>query len=318
MTQAGWDCRLAIRDGSTSTVPALEEAGLEMIDLTGPASAEPQFLSEAVPDGVDLLIVDHYGRDRAYEEGCRGWARHIAVIDDFPHRPHDCDLLIDPTLDRQSAAYRDLVPGGCRVLTGVDYAILRPEFHHARLDKLRRRDVHRPLERILVSFGMADPDNLAGRALGAMSESGITAAVDVVLGSNAPHRTEVEAAHHALPGGGSLRGYVENMASLMAQADLAIGGAGSSAWERCCLGLPTLLVVLADNQCDIATGLERRGAAESLGRPEDGAFDRLAERIATLAREPDERARMSAAAAEVCDGKGSQRLIEAFAALSHG
>ena len=318
LVQAGWHCRLAIRGGTAATVPSLNGADLELVNLTGPVSAETSALSAAAPEGVDLLIVDHYRRDHDFERNCRGWARLIAVIDDQPIRTHDCDLLIDPTLGREAGDYKPLVPGGARILVGSEYAILRPSFAEARPKALDRRRTAQPLHRILVSFGMADPDNLAGRALGAIAKSGISAAVDVVLGSGAPHRAKVETAHRALPTGGNIHSYVEDMASLVAQADLAIGAAGSSAWERCCLGLPTLMLVLADNQRDIAIGLERRGAAENLGAPEAGAFDRLAGRIAALAEEPDQRARMSEAAANICDGKGSQRLIEAFAALDHG
>ena len=48
---------------------------------------------------------------------------------------------------------------------------------------------------------------------------------------------------------------VSDMASLMADTDLAIGAAGSTSWERCCLGLPVLMVVLAENQREAAASL---------------------------------------------------------------
>lgn len=317
MTSAGWDCRLAVSRTTTATIPALADADMPLIPLPDSGFAEPCTLTAAAPDGVDLLILDHYQCGRSYEERCRGWARHIAVIDDLPSRQHDCDILTDPTLGRETVAYRPLVPSRARILVGSKFAILRPAFAEARQAALERRQRLGPVERILVSFGMADPDNLAGRALIAIAESGIKAAVDVVLGASAPHRAKVEAAHRALPGGGAIHAYVEDMAGLMAQADLAIGAAGSSTWERCCLGLPTFMFVLADNQRDIALALERHGAAENLGTPEDSAFERLANRIAALARQADARARMSHAAAAICDGKGAQRLIETFVALAH-
>lgn len=317
MAQEGWDCRFAYREGTAETVPTLAAIGQPAIRLTGPESAEPAALSAALPEGVTLLVVDHYERGRAYERACRGWAQHIAALDDRPTRPHDCDILIDPTLGREAADYRSLVPAGCTLLTGTDYAILRPAFARARKRALERRGTPKPVQRILVSFGMADPENLSGLALAAIAESGLHAAVDVVLGAEALHRAAIEAAHRALPGGGAVHAYVEDMAALMLEADFAIGAAGSSAWERCCLGLPTLHFVLADNQHDIALGLEQRGAAENLGPPDGGAADRLAARIAALGRQPEALAQMGRAAAAVCDGQGSGRLIEAFAALSN-
>ena len=266
--------------------------------------------------GVDLIVVDHYERGQAFEAACRGWARRVAVIEDCPNRPHDCDILIDQTFARERATYAPLVPADCQILAGSNYAMLRGEFADARSAALERRRRGGPLARVLVSFGMADPDNLSGMALGAIAESGIDAAVDVVLGADAPHRAAVEKAHGALPGGGKVHAFVEDMATLMFGADLAIGGAGSTAWERCCLGLPTLMFVLADNQLDIAASLSGRGAAENLGAPDGAGAARLATRLRALAARPDRLVEMSEVAASVCDGLGAERVARAFVAMA--
>jgi spore coat polysaccharide biosynthesis predicted glycosyltransferase SpsG len=200
-------------------------------------------------------------------------------------------------------------------MAGSDYALLRGEFARMRPTALSRRSGG-PLKRLLVSFGMADPENWAGMALSAIAESGIHAAVDVVLGTDAPHRAAVEKVHAALPGGGAVHAFVDDMAELMARADLAVGGAGTTAWERCCLGLPTLMFVLADNQEDIAASLAVRGAAEVLGLPDGGAVARLLSRLRALANNPAPLATMSEAAASVCDGLGAERVAQAFAALA--
>ena len=50
------------------------------------------------------------------------------------------------------------------------------------------------------------------------------------------------------------------MAELMSQSDFAIGASGSSAWERCVLGVPSISYVVADNQINIANKLQKIGA----------------------------------------------------------
>jgi len=56
-----------------------------------------------------------------------------------------------------------------------------------------------------------------------------------------------------------------SLAPLMVHADLAIGAAGATSWERCCLGLPALVITLAENQKPIAAELNRRGLLRWLG-----------------------------------------------------
>jgi UDP-2,4-diacetamido-2,4,6-trideoxy-beta-L-altropyranose hydrolase len=316
MKRAGWDCRLAWRDPTLATVPAMATAGFPALRLDGPETDEFARMTSALPDGIDLLIIDHYERGKAFESACRGWARRIAVIEDRPNRPHDCDILIDQTFARERAVYTPMVPAGCKILAGSDYAILRGEFARARPAALERRRRVGPLGRVLVSFGMADPENLSGMALGAIAASGIEVAVDVVLGTDAPHRAAVAKTHDDLPGGGTVYAFVEDMAALMVEANLAIGGAGGTSWERCCLGLPTLMFVLADNQEDIAASLAARGAAELLGTPDGAAAARLAARLRALAVDPDQLADMGEAAASVCDGLGAERVAEAVAAMA--
>ncbi len=316
MTSQGWDCRFAWRDQTLKTVPALAAQDANAIHLDGPITDEVSQMKAAMPAGTDVLIVDHYGRDDRFEASCRGWAEHIAVIEDLPNRSHDCDVLVDPTFGRVSVEYDNLVPDRCRRLTGSDYAVLRQEFVSRRDEALGHRSEGRGLSKVLITFGMADPDNLSAMALRGIAESEIDVEVDVVLGADAPHRPSVEEAHAALPGRGNIYAFVDNMADLMLDADVAIGGAGSTAWERCCLGLPTLMFVLADNQQDIAQGLDGRGAALNLGRPDRGAHVRLADRLRALHAAPDLLTDMSHAAASICDGQGSARVTRSLIEMS--
>lgn len=212
---------------------------------------------------ADWLVVDHYALDWRWESAMRRHAAHIMAIDDVADRRHECDLLLDQNfycdMERR---YDGLVPDACTRLLGPGYALLRPEFEVAARD-LRRDDG--PVRRILLFMGGMDQDNATSIALRGLQDAardGI--AIDVVLGASAPHREQVRALCDSMPDV-RLHVQVNNMAELMASADLAIGACGSATWERCFLGLPTIAIVLADNQRKSAADLAEAGYIVNLG-----------------------------------------------------
>jgi UDP-2,4-diacetamido-2,4,6-trideoxy-beta-L-altropyranose hydrolase len=303
----GWTCAFATVFGTPETVPTLAASGHCVSVLVRDS---PDALRREWPEGVDLLVVDHYGRDAAYERACRPWARRILVIDDLADRPHDADLLLDQTFGRDPADYRALVPVGCRLLAGSDHALLRPAFARARPAALDRRAAGGGVARLLVALGMGDPDDATGVVLDGIARAGLDVAVDVVLGGRAPHLEAVRRRAAALPRPGRVLCDVADMAGLMAAADLAVGAGGTTSWERGCLGLPTLILNTADNQEKIARELAAAGAVLLLGRHPGVAPDAVADALAGLAADPERRRAMSRAAAALCDGLGVERALK--------
>jgi UDP-2,4-diacetamido-2,4,6-trideoxy-beta-L-altropyranose hydrolase len=262
----------------------------------------------------DLLVVDHYALDARWEAKMRPCVSRLVVIDDLANRAHDCDVLIDQNLGRDSWDYRDRVPSGCRLLTGPNYALLRPEFPDLRAASLTRRNAA-GLKRILISMGGVDLHNATGRILEVLAELSFMSGLEVcvVMGRSAPWLSEIQAQVARLPFRAEVRVDIRDMAQEMCAADLSIGAAGGTAWERCCLGLPAILVVLADNQRPGAAALERAGAAFVIKAP-DEIGDSLPEYLARLAM-PDNLLQMQAAAARITDGQGVGRVIETLETL---
>lgn len=212
-------------------------------------------------DRPDWLIVDHYGLDEEWETLLRPYISKIMVIDDLADRRHDCDLLLDQNFftDGQKR-YDDLVPPSCTKLLGPKYALLRREFREVRKN-LRERTGE--VERVLVFMGGSDPDNVTGKAIEALSDPGLLhLQVDVVIGAQNPKRETVEKLVKDRPGT-TLHVQTSNMAELMCKADLAIGAGGSATWERCCMGLPTIIIPIANNQIPIAKGVQEAGCGIS-------------------------------------------------------
>jgi UDP-2,4-diacetamido-2,4,6-trideoxy-beta-L-altropyranose hydrolase len=212
---------------------------------------------------LDWLVVDHYAIGRCWEQTLRASAKRIMVIDDLADRPHDCDLLLDQNLGRSEQDYGGLLNPSTTMLIGAQYALLRPEFAALRPQSLARRAQNPQIKHLLITMGGVDNDNMTGEVVDAIKACPLPPdlRITVVMGLHAPWLTQVQAQVTNMPWPTKVLVGVNNMAQLMADSDLAIGAAGSTSWERCCLGLPTIQVALAENQIPIAMALHAAGAA---------------------------------------------------------
>ena len=257
----------------------------------------------------DWLIVDHYALDIEWEASMRAHAEHIMVIDDLADRAHDCDVLLDQNLHRadMEGRYEKLVPPSCKKLLGPKYALLRPEFKEAR-GNLKVRDGS--VKRIFVFFGGSDPTNETGKALRAIQQLASTdIAIDVVVGATNPHQDAITSLCAALPEAKPYR-EINNIAELMAKADLAIGAGGGALWERCCLGLPTVVMSVANNQQSGCEAVARSAAILYLGKAESVGIELLEGALRVALSSPELLASMSAVGTSLVDGQGGSRVTK--------
>jgi spore coat polysaccharide biosynthesis predicted glycosyltransferase SpsG len=169
-----------------------------------------------------------------------------------------------------------------------------------------KRRAQPKLKHLLVTLGGVDKDNITAKVLTALRTSSLPAncEITVVMGSTAPWLADVQEQAQNMPWSTKVCVGVSNMAQLMANSDFAIGAAGATAWERCCLGLPSCMVVLAENQSRIARGLADVGAAILLdGKDLLGCSELLA---SVLNQFPS----ITRSAAAITDGLGVERVIE--------
>ena len=258
---------------------------------------------------TDWLIVDHYALDARWERALAPHYRQLMVIDDLADRSHACDLLLDQTFGRNAADYRPLVPAQCRLLCGSKYALLRPEFAALRPYSLQRR-AQPQLRRLLITMGGVDKDNVTSKILIALRASQLPpdCQITVVMGLTAPWLAQVQQLAQDLPWTTQVLVGVSDMAQRMADSDLAIGAAGATSWERCCLGLPTIMLVLANNQQQVAQALEQGEAARVIRHTRDIA-SYLLRTLRELLEQPAALQKMSRFAAKIVDGHGIANII---------
>lgn len=261
----------------------------------------------------EWLIVDHYALDSGWETAMQSVFERLMVIDDLADRPHVCEVLLDQNLGRERADYRTRVGPDCTLLLGPEFALLRPEFAEWRVQSLRRRAASTGLKTLLITMGGVDQHNVTSQILTALKGCALPEElqIQVIMGPHAPWLAEVESEANSMPWPTQVLVGVSNMAELMTKADLAIGAAGSTSWERCCLGLPTLALVLADNQLEAAQHLEKAGAIVLLGNTEANDWQlRLTEIVATLAAKT--LTVLSQNARAIADGGGAAKCLNAL------
>lgn len=261
----------------------------------------------ALAEDTGWLVMDHYGLDASWQARVRAGARRIFALEDLPGRTHDCDVLLDQNaLEEGEGGYGPRAPGA-RLLLGPRHALLSAEYARCR-ESMPPRAAGPGTA--LVFFGGTDPADLTGRALEALCDPALAALpVDIVLGPNYPFAARLEPAARARPGTRVL-GPQPHLAGLMAASGLAIGGGGVTAWERMCLGLPAVVVSLAENQRPSSEALAARGLIAYAGHFDTVTPRALARCIARTMADAELLRSMSVRGMQLVDGLGAWRAAE--------
>jgi len=266
-----------------------------------------------VDKSFDWVVVDHYSLGFDWECAIRRIASKVMVIDDLVTRNHDCDLLLNQNYGQTTFSYKNRVASSTRLLIGPHFALLRPEFANLREATLSSKTkLDDPI--LLISLGGVDKDNFTQKVLCALAKARLPSNVliVVVLGPDSPHIDSVRAEADKLQWKTKILVNVTDMARLMTEASWAIGAAGSSTWERCCLGLPTLTLVIAENQLPSAHALAESGYTIYLDPliPINTSIPQGIEKLISHAK------LLSIRCAELTDGRGVERVFNAMRRLS--
>lgn len=262
-------------------------------------------------ENIDWCVVDHYEIDEKWQKEIAGYAKKIFVIDDIPDRFFSCDILLDQTYGRKISDYKDHVPGDCNLLIGSVFALLRPEFRELRSAAKKKRHSN-DVKNILITMGGTDVSNYTSIALEVLNKLNWQEkpSVDIVLNSAAPGIKEVEKQILDTAMEVNLHLDADNMAEMMLNADLAIGAGGSTSWERCCLGLPSIVVITAENQRDIVLNLEKAGAVLRAQEEKTEFKKELKKQIKEILEHREIPGNLSVRAFQICDGSGVNKCAD--------
>lgn len=258
----------------------------------------------------DWLVLDHYAFDERWQNVVVSEGVRLMVIDDLADRTHNCDFLLDQNIGHSASKYEELLPDRCVQYFGPRYALLRSEFPAARAKSLANRE-GRGLQNILITMGGVDSIGATYLVLAALRECALRLdlVITVVMGQNAPNKNRVRALARDMPWQTDVVVDVKDMAARMSTADLAISAGGSTTWERCCLGLPSIIVETAWNQAGIARRMAAEGAAIDPGPLQSVDFAAKLQAALIEASEGGRLSALSSNAASLCDGYGAERIV---------
>lgn len=316
LRRRGWRTALATRSLPERLASAVDRVHDTVIEL--PATLD--FNDEVAywrehEDGMDVVVIDHYSIPATWEVQAAEAGARVMVIDDIAAGFHAADVLLNQNLGFDPVDYDGLIRPTATLLLGPRYALLRPEFAKARAN-VRREAVR--LARVLVFMSGADAHNLTSTVVAALLPLK-ELAVDVVCGPAYPGLADLQA---VVAGREKVTVHVdvspERMAVLMRAAHVAIGAASSASWERACVGLPTITIVLAENQDRVADALAREGAAINLGWHHGVTVEQITEAVRELQTSPERLVQMSSRALALTDGQGAMRVADTVDGLRGG
>ena len=258
--------------------------------------------------GTDIpnwLVVDHYGIDHRWHELIRPHCKNILVIDDLADRKHDCDLLLDQNLVMNYLnRYENLVASLVPKLLGPKFALLQEEYSEF---KNRVPIRSNEIKTILVYFGGSDLHSLTESVVDTLMEI-LNDTVKVHVVSNNPSTSLINKVGRS--SNFNLHSNLPSLAALMLKADLAIGASGTTTWERCFMGLPSIVVTTADNQVGIAKEMHAQGLIYWLGHVKDMCKEDLSNKIREILLDYKIISASSKKCMNLLDGLGANRVAQ--------
>ena len=304
---AGGRAIFAMAQATPAVEGRLRNEGFEVARVSaqvGSATDAEETADLAQQRGASWVVVDGYEFGAEYQASLKNRGLKVLFIDDNGHAAYySADLVLNQNAHTSEDLYRSRELS-TKLLLGPRFALLRREFTAWRGWK---REIPVVARKVLVTMGGSDPDNVTQRVIETiLSERDFD--MTIAVGGSNPHLAKLR----ELAGGCSAVRLVENasnMPELIANADVAVAGAGITSWEMCFLGLPALLIVLADNQQGIANELGKQGIVVNLGRASDLTASTFAAQLRRIADSPAARQEMSERGRALVDGRGAERVV---------
>lgn len=302
LVRTGFTVAVATRNPTDHTKKAVVREGLELLVVEG----EELIGARRAAEGATLVVVDGYGFGADLHAALREPGRVVAVIDDTASAPVDGDVVLNGNFFAESLRY----DGVATTLLGPTYALVRDEFREAR--EAREARSGDGTRRVLVSMGGADPACATEAFIDATSELAPSELRIVVGGANP--RVEAIRAAAARIAGHRVEVLVDvaRMSEPMLWCDVAVVAAGSTCLELACLGVPAVVVAVADNQDPVAGEVARRGLMRSVGRFGASSGHDLTREVESLLADGSVRRRMVSDQRATIDGTGAERAAAAL------
>ena len=314
LSYRGFRTIFCTKDFDSGLIMKIKSEGFDLSVIPANLSLEEDrkhFTSIAKRNNADIAITDNYYFTNGYLKHLKDNFKVVVSIDDVADTFFYSDILINQNINAIPEKYNGKTENGTKLLLGPAYALLRPEFKKYH-DKSREFD---SVKNILVTLGGSDQENQTLKALRALEKIEGDLSITIVLGVSNRNKEGIRKYVNKIKKDIKLLENVSNMAELMCEADIAIGAGGSTSWEFCCIGVPIIIIFLAENQKSIAEGLCVRGISVNLGNYRYVSENDIKTAVEELINNPYKRKVMSQKGKEIVDGKGAERVTEEIISL---
>lgn len=296
----------------------LQSEGLEVIHLSAwPGTPEDAIQTADLARRMDAswIVVDGYHFNSSYQRQIKEVGHRLLAIDDMAHLDHYyADIVLNQNINAEWLQY--FCEPYSRLLLGTRYVLLRSEF----LDwRGWQREIPKVAYKVLVTLGGSDLDNVTLKVIRALNKVNIRGLeVKLIVGASNPHLESLKNAILSAPCSMHILKNVENIADLMAWADIAVSAGGITCWELVFMGMPSVLVAIAKNQAFNTSELQAIRAALTSTNANGTPMDDFVRLIGSLILDPELRREMSGKARSLVDGMGAKRVVEAIETLDNG
>ncbi len=293
--------------------PWLESEGFGAFYLSvepGGTDDRKQTKAIAKNESADWVVLDGYYFGHDFQNDIKSTGSSVLFIDDYGHADHySADIILNQNIYADQDLYKNR-DSHVQLLLGTHYVLLRTEFLN--WDKYKR-EIPNVADKILVTLGGSDINNCTGKVIEALGNvMGSEMEAQVLVGPSNANYTKLRSQIEGLSSLISLETHVTNMPEKMAWADMIISGSGTTTWELSFMGLAGLVIIMADNQIDIAKEVDRVGLAVNLGWANDLSPKAIGENLKELIRDPNKRSEMSSIGRQLVDGLGARRVVVAM------
>jgi UDP-2,4-diacetamido-2,4,6-trideoxy-beta-L-altropyranose hydrolase len=288
----------------------LKSEGFEIRELNcvpGSVDDAKQTMSVSKDVFASWIVLDGYHFDATYQRLIKKLGSNLLLIDDNGCANHYyADIVLNQNIYASEKLYSQKET--CTsLLLGTRYTLLREEFL---VWQGWKRKIPELAQNILVTMGGSDPNNVTKKIFDAIMQLELSSLNVIIVGANNQYSDQMKRLVEKSKANIELKINVEKMSDLMAWADIAVSAGGTSTWELAFMGLPMVLVAIADNQRQIVEELGRVGAAINVGWYQDITSSMIADAISKLIEDADKRAEISRIARTIVDGKGALRVFE--------
>ncbi len=263
---------------------------------------------------INLLVLDHYGIDKNWEDiFIKEWGINqigkIFVIDDLANRKHNCDFLLDQTYKRKKIDYLNLLPNKVTFFLGSDFALIRDEFVKARKEKTHHNFRGKKLFKILIYLGEVGNNEIYFEILDGINKNiGYQFELTLIANLNFEVKDKLKNIFESKFQKIRFINFSEEIWRFMLDADISIGSAGSTTWERACIGIPSIVIVNAENQFEIGKALISANSSLVINHDEN-IINSIYLNLKNLISDSKLNTELIQKSKKLCDGKGATRIV---------